>query len=268
MEIGVVVYVSVANEVNEEHELFIGSMYGAVEHAIRAGELLIQEKSKHKHGEWLDWIEANCNFDRSTAAGYMRCAKNKDKLLSNVERVLHLRDAMKLLAEPKTHVSFNSGENEWYTPPEYIEAARQVMGAIDLDPASSEVANRIVGASVYFTAENDGLKFSWDGHVWMNPPYASELIGKFTDKLVKHYANKDITQAIVLVNNATETVWFQSMLVHASAVCFVKHRIKFIDMEGNPSGTPLQGQAILYFGNNVELFRLNFERFGTILYGR
>lgn len=167
----------------------------------------------------------------------------------------------------KPHVAFNSGNNEWYTPAEYIEAARQVMGEIDLDPASSDIANRTVRAKHYLTAEQDGLRFEWAGRIWMNPPYAAELIGKFTDKLVSHFASNEITEAIVLVNNATETAWFQSMLAVSSAVCFLKRRVKFLDMDGNASGAPLQGQAILYFGSNTKEFTDAFGGFGSILYG-
>ena len=167
--------------------------------------------------------------------------------------------------QQKPHVSFNSGNNEWYTPAEYIEAARAVMGEIDLDPASSEIANQTVKAKIYFTAEDDGLRYSWDGRVWMNPPYSGDLIGKFTEKLTEHFTSGDITDAIVLVNNATETAWFQTMLDCASAICFLRRRVKFIDMEGNPSGAPLQGQAIIYFGNNPLGFHGEFEKFGSVL---
>lgn len=167
----------------------------------------------------------------------------------------------------KPHVSFNSGNNEWYTPSKYIEAARKVMGEIDLDPASSDIANKIVEAGVYYTLEENGLGKEWFGRVWMNPPYSGDLISDFCEKLCIHFYHNEITEAIVLVNNATETIWFQGMLNWASAVCFPKGRVKFIDVEGNPTGAPLQGQAILYFGDNKELFKEVFEGFGRVLYG-
>jgi ParB family chromosome partitioning protein len=181
-----------------------------------------------------------------------------------------VREVREIVQQAKNpaHVAYNSGNNEWYTPPEYIAAARRVMDGIDCDPASSDIANRIVGASRYFTAENDGLDHNWSGRVWMNPPYAGELIGKFTEKLAEHFTEGSVFEAIVLVNNATETNWFQGLLVHASAVCFPRQRVKFIDMAGNPTGAPLQGQAVLYLGDNPVKFGAEFSAFGTVMYGR
>ena len=43
-------------------------------------------------------------------------------------------------------INQTSGDVEYYTPPAIIEAARLVMGTIDLDPASSETANERVRA--------------------------------------------------------------------------------------------------------------------------
>jgi ParB family chromosome partitioning protein len=167
---------------------------------------------------------------------------------------------------PVAHVAHNSGENEWYTPPAFIEAARRTMGSIDTDPASSGLANKIVGAKEYFTIEDDGLTKTWAGNVWMNPPFAQPLVTQFCTSLVEKIESGEITQACVLVNNFTETAIFQRMALACACFCFPHSRIKFLDVDGNPSGAPLQGQVILYFGPNVREFTASFGGMGVILY--
>lgn len=185
--------------------------------------------------------------------------------LDSLGKLNSWRNFIKLLSgNGGVHVSHNSGENEWYTPKEYIEAARQVMGSIDLDPASTEKANEIVQAKQFHTIEDDGLSHPWYGNVWMNPPYSQPLIDKFSEKLVNDRVFGKISQACVLVNNATETSWMQRMLDTCSAVCFISGRIKFIDKDGEPKGAPLQGQSILYFGKNVNEFWEVFSQFGIV----
>src|SRR5690606_18180312 len=116
-----------------------------------------------------------------------------------------------------------------------------------------DLAQIAVKAARHYTKADDGLSKQWTGRVWMNPPYAANLIGRFTEKLCEHFEDGEVTEAVVLVNNATETGWFQQMAKLASAICFPKGRVRFLDPAGNP-GAPLQGQAVIYMGPNRERF--------------
>jgi phage N-6-adenine-methyltransferase len=162
---------------------------------------------------------------------------------------------------PRPHVVNNSGENEWYTPTQYIEAATKVLGAIDLDPASCELANQTVKAGEFYTLEMDGLKQPWLGRVWMNPPYSGGSIVPFVSKYAEEIQSGQIEAGIVLVNNATETQWFKELVSISLAAVFATGRIKFVSPDGEKN-SPLQGQVFLYYGDNIDLFLAEFGQFG------
>ncbi|MCX8008547.1 MAG: phage N-6-adenine-methyltransferase [Patescibacteria group bacterium] len=164
----------------------------------------------------------------------------------------------------KPHISYNSGNFEWITPPEIIELSKRVMGEIDLDPSSSIVANQIVGAKKFYTKEENGLLQDWVGKIWMNPPYSSKLISLFADKFVQEVEKKNIQEAMILVNNATETKWFEKLSSVCGTICFLYKRVAFLDKNLEAKSKPLQGQVIFYYGKNAHKFICEFYEHGTI----
>lgn len=166
----------------------------------------------------------------------------------------------------------SSKSNEWYTPALYIEAARELMGAIDLDPASCQDANDTVRAHRYFTREEDGLVQEWCGQnrmavsVWLNPPYGRTAgesnAALWITKLLAEYEAGHVTEAVLLVNAVTERAWFQPLLDFP--ICFTNHRIRF--QGANPDDDqPTHGNAFVYLGTDPDRFKRLFSQFGTIV---
>lgn len=152
---------------------------------------------------------------------------------------------------------------KWYTPAKHIEAARRVLGDIDLDPASDREANRTVRAVEFYDEETDGLTQEWPGRVWLNPPYCG-LQDLFVEKLVSEYRAGRTRAAIVLVNAyGCERQWFKPLWDFP--LCFVEGRISFrrpgeIESDGNNHAS-----AFAYLGRNEDRFIEVFSAFGPVV---
>jgi hypothetical protein len=157
-----------------------------------------------------------------------------------------------------------SGQIEWYTPSVYIESARKVMGSIDLDPASSTLAQKIVKAGQFFTSADDGLQYEWDGNIFLNPPFKMPLIKLFVSALCNSLEDNSVSQAVLLTNNNTDTSWWQRAASLASAVCFTSGRISFYG-PGGESSSPTNGQTFFYFGNQESVFVEEFKQYGVCM---
>ncbi len=165
----------------------------------------------------------------------------------------------------KIKVLLMSENNEWYTPSRYIEAARLVMGGIDLDPASCEMANQIVQSTTYYTKEDNGLSKPFYGRIWCNPPYGftngKSNQGLWVRKLVDEYERGNVEQAVLLVNAVTDRTWFH--LLWQFPICFTDHRIAFYSPDKRVPA-PTHGNALVYFGSRESRFIEVFSQFGRI----
>jgi len=184
----------------------------------------------------------------------------------------------------------DSGDFEYYTDPLITEAARDVMGSIDLDPASSLAANQHVRASNIFTIGDDGLTQKWFGNVWMNHPFSKgekacpEDESKCTkkvcrergyhihvdmpsnadwiNKLVSEYKNGNVKQSINICFAATSEGWFRPL--HKFPQCYLVPRTNYYLPNGEKKSGVTKGSVVTYMGQNVEKFCEVFSQFGEV----
>lgn len=75
----------------------------------------------------------------------------------------------------KMHGKHSQKNPNFMSPTWLVKAAREVLGEIDLDPATDEEANKIVKAKRIYTAKDDGLRQTWcakrqNTAIFLNPP--------------------------------------------------------------------------------------------------
>jgi len=178
----------------------------------------------------------------------------------------HVRKVVEAEVRPRSarEVLQSSKSVEHYTPSCYVEAARAVLGRIDLDPASCREANRVVKATRIHTIKDDGLSRRWSGNVYLNPPggrdkHHRSVAAKWVARLLEEYEDGDVEAAVLEVFNARPCEkWFTPLWQYP--ICFTDHRV---DHWGPGStGNPVHGAAFVYFGIGVAAFVEHFGQFG------
>lgn len=196
--------------------------------------------------------------DRDAAIAFLDAEKARREARANTPRLDRGDRPVPVPAEPAAPV--RDGD-EWYTPAEELARAREVMGGIDLDPASCPAAQAIVKATAYygeggFHADGLATMSPWRGRVWLNPPYSDPE--PWIDRLIAEFDAGNVIEAIVLVNARTETEWFHRLWRHRHATpCFRLKRISFTAGDGGKSQTGFMGQVFFHLGKSVQ----QFERF-------
>lgn len=171
--------------------------------------------------------------------------------------------------------------DENYTPKKYVDTARLLMGSIDVDPTSNEVANTIVQARAFMGIDSSCLDNpDWrsvlgENHpdminVFMNPPYSREagLAKSFVNELIKQYDNGIVRQAVILLNNCTGNKWWQPLWRFPH--CFVSPRIQFLDENLQPQTSPRYDNVFIYLPVKDEehgsslMFKNLFSQYGHV----
>lgn len=132
----------------------------------------------------------------------------------------------------------SNSSDEWYTPRFIIDS----LGRFDLDPCAPSVP-LFKTAEIMYNEFDDGLAQNWEGRVWLNPPYSRPLINKFMRRMAEH------NRGMALIFSRTDTELFHTEVFgKATAVKFLKGRIKFLKPDGSESGTPGCGSVLIAYG--------------------
>lgn len=192
-------------------------------------------------------------------------------------------------------INQDSGDTERYTCAKIMERVQMFFGTIDLDPASTRLANKTVKAERIITRKGDGLTKPWRAEkVWLNHPFQKgekackpnckkkkctdpKTIGyrghcitedipsnlDWIRKLVAEYESGNFKESLnITFVNSSET-WCQ-LLLEKGTQCFIGKRVEYWSPTGKRSGGVTKGSMITYLGPNVDKFKEVFSDLGVV----
>lgn len=221
---------------------------------------LAQVEPEHRREVWQRAVDT-APEGKVTASHVESVVREMDQeateMVSAAMAAAYLRDRDERQKTKNLGVHFTSDSPEWYTPPEIIERAVKLFGAIDLDPCSNSHKNPTVPSANRFTKDDDGLSKTWKGKVYMNPPYGREIV-EWVEKLAAEHKSGNVTEAVALVPARTDTEWFRMLRVFPR--CFVSGRLNF---SGHENSAPFPS-VVFYLGKRLSAFVKAFGDIGDV----
>lgn len=176
-------------------------------------------------------------------------------------------------------------QTDWRTPAKYIAPCREVLGRIDLDPASSRQANETVGAARFYAKRDKGQGRPWGGLVFVNPPNdrQGKLVREYWSRACEHALHGGPGSAVLWAGFSLEqlrTLQDCPLMTTGQAPpkpsfwprVVIDERIRWIDgRTGKPGKSPGQGNFFALLGGDEEMrqrFRRIFSELGDYHPGR
>jgi ParB family chromosome partitioning protein len=188
-----------------------------------------------------------------------------------MDAVIDTRDGLVAKLNPL----HSSASNEWYTPANVVEAARAVMGEIDMDPASCFEANATVKAWEYYDEAADGLSKPWAGRVFLNPPGGRGSAAKWWKRLELDWVSGKVDEAVFVGFNIEILRTGQNGNGMAPAdypFCIPSKRLKFHG--GGGADRPTHANVLVYLPpaedqeRKIALFKEHFAPIGQCVIPR
>lgn len=144
------------------------------------------------------------------------------------------------------NVHHSSASAEHFTPPEICDAARATLNGITLDPASCEIANRLVRADAFLTERENSFIYSWSGSIFLNPPGGKcDSFGRRVEKIKGQdgYYYADGTPCDGPAQSAAKAWWFKLVQEwearHVDAAIFVGFSVEILQTTQIGGGTSM-----------------------------
>ena len=156
------------------------------------------------------------------------------------------------VAGPEIKKVFDIAE-DWLTPVQFIQPAEDMLGGIDLDPASD---GERIPAKLHYTKADDGLhpNRAWQGRVFLNPPLT--LAQQFVGRLLFEFESNNVTEAILIVPAMTDASWFRKLKRFIRAF-LARPEFGWSDMIAEPL-------VAIYLGSRDSMFHQAFASLGHV----